>query len=374
MIIYNAHAHLFTSNYVPDYVVGQDKIPFLKGALRISNLAKMPSGVLNTLHFLTRPFKSANRVITFAKIGLGATQEDTLNKMEDYYKGWGQLRIVVLTMDMENMGAGAVKSNYWTQLRELIELRDKGDYKNTLLPFFCVDPRRPDFSNGQVLLSMVKPYFEKHGFTGIKLYPALGYYPFDEKLFPLYAWCEENEVPIMTHCIEGVIYYRGSLQLLPSVPDTVSAMIKMDNSSTKNAVFQRNFTQPASYRPVLEKFPQLKICFAHFGGLPEMKKSDGWTQQIRNLMQTYKNVYTDTSYIIENKETFDILLNDMKDPIVGKRILFGTDYFVVSKNKLEDRLAGDFREYIINRGCAELFEQISASNSNNYLRSKYYRI
>lgn len=105
-----------------------------------------------------------------------------------------------------------------------------------------------------------------------------------------------------------------------------------------------------------------------------MKKSDGWTQQIRNLMQTYKNVYTDTSYIIENKETFDILLNDMKDPIVGKRILFGTDYFVVSKNKLEDRLAGDFREYIINRGCAELFEQISASNSNNYLRSKYYRI
>lgn len=369
MIIYNAHTHIFTSNYVPEYVVGQDKIPWIGKKLNISNVSRLNKKFLGWLRRSSTGFHKVNRILTFAEIGLGATQEDTLNRLEDYYTNWGDLRIVVLTMDMECMGAGIVRSNYWTQLDELIMLRTKGNYRNILLPFFCVDPRRKEYTDGKVLLEIVKRYFEKHGFVGIKLYPALGYYPFDEKLYPLYKWCEENYVPIMTHCIEGVIYFRGDTGSLP--PVNCSDYVE-DNTSKKNEIFQRNFTQPHNFEILLKDFPKLKVCFGHYGGYEEMIKQNGWTEKINTLIEKYDNVYTDVSFIIENNKTFPLIKKAMSDSKLGNKIMFGTDYFVVSKNKLEDKLAMDFRVYMMENGAGSQFFNSATTVVKNYLTSNFY--
>ena len=40
--------------------------------------------------------------------------------------------------------------------------------------------------------------------------PALGYYPFDPLLLPLWKYAEQNNLPILTHCVRGPMYYRGN--------------------------------------------------------------------------------------------------------------------------------------------------------------------
>ncbi len=88
-------------------------------------------------------------------------------------------------------------------------------------PFVFVDPRRMEedgerffkyrIDNNQVVLEdcFIRTFIEDHHFAGFKIYPALGYYPFDERLLPLWKYAADNGIPIMTHCIRGVIYYRG---------------------------------------------------------------------------------------------------------------------------------------------------------------------
>lgn len=136
---------------------------------------------------------------------------------------------VLLPMDMDYMAAGNAPTRYRDQMEELAELYATAA-KNTLYPFVFADPRRfgkveeelryqtgdkiyfdYQFSDGVLTLkdSLVKDYLEHQNFSGIKIYPALGYYPFDEKLLPLWRYAADNQVPIMTHCIRGTIFYRG---------------------------------------------------------------------------------------------------------------------------------------------------------------------
>src|SRR6185436_827568 len=53
-------------------------------------------------------------------------------------------------------------------------------------------------------------FIEKKKFNGFKIYPALGYYPFDVQLLPLWKYAADHQIPILTHCIRGTIFYRGS--------------------------------------------------------------------------------------------------------------------------------------------------------------------
>jgi hypothetical protein len=101
MIYYNCHTHIFSAQYVPNNVVG---VPIM------NVLATDPiSARLTKLFGKVRYRKldsSVERVARFAEIGLGTRQEVIFNYLEDYYKGWGDVRFVVLMMDMEQMGAG----------------------------------------------------------------------------------------------------------------------------------------------------------------------------------------------------------------------------------------------------------------------------
>ncbi|GAB4139384.1 MAG: hypothetical protein Fur0041_14530 [Bacteroidia bacterium] len=59
---------------------------------------------------------------------MATSQETIFNHLEDYYKGWGDVKFVILPMDMEQMGAVRPLGNYLTQLDEIVRLRAKGHY------------------------------------------------------------------------------------------------------------------------------------------------------------------------------------------------------------------------------------------------------
>jgi uncharacterized protein len=372
MIYYNCHTHIFSAQYVPNSVVG---IPVMNKLARFSGLRKTVKS-LGWMPFRGKGSK-LQRVIKFAEIGLSTSQEEIFNTLQDYYKNWGQVRFVVLMMDMEHMSAGDPLSNYATQINEIIRLRAKGNYADILLPFLFVDPRRREFVNGQALLDWVKPHFEKYGFVGIKMYPALGYYPFDEKLDELYGWLQENEIPVMYHTIKGVIHYRGTLKGLPE-PRFASKYHQFGHEKTED--YQVNFTEPDNYHHLLKIFPKLKICLGHYGGDDVMLSNDKrWYSTIRELCSDPEhNVYTDVSFTLNNPEIFGLIHTDIQTPILGDRILFGTDYFVVEKNKDEAELRDELRESLSNQDKAKgiaipSFDRIASVNAENFLFSKFYQ-
>ena len=373
MKYYNAHTHIFTAQYVPNNVVG---VPIL------NTLAQFPVSrvVANIAKHLV--FGNANhkieRIAKFAEIGLGKSMEVIFNQLQNYYEGWGDMRFVILMMDMEQMGAGMPLSNYQTQIDEMIRLRAKGNYAEILLPFIAIDPRRPEFTNGQVLLDWVKKYFDQYGFVGIKMYPALGYYPFDEKLDELYAWAEKTQIPIMYHCIEGVIHYRGSLKGYRP-PRFASKFHNLNETDPMK--YQRNFTEPDNYHHLLKMFPKLKICLAHYGGDDEMKKtSPNWYTRVRELVCKYEYCFTDVSFTLNNPDIFQLVHNDINDAAnkdLGDKILFGTDYFVVEKNKDEAQLRDELRHFLLSADAAKKitissFDRIASVNPGEFLTSWYY--
>ncbi len=200
----------------------------------------LPSG-RNFLFFLSRmlwkvlsmlPGKQTRdlfrRYLNIGRYAFHRKQGTILSKLKGQYpKGTG---FVVLPMDMEYMAAGTCRTRYRDQMDELRMLKQRPSNAGIFYPFLFADPRRfvplsdeinakPgdkiyfDWSieNNKVRLedSFVKDYLEEYGFSGIKIYPALGYYPFDERLLALWKYAADRRIPILTHCIRGTIFYRG---------------------------------------------------------------------------------------------------------------------------------------------------------------------
>ncbi|NAY93137.1 hypothetical protein GTQ34_14570 [Muricauda sp. JGD-17] len=286
--------------------------------------------------------KLIERYMLIAKFAVYKKQTTIFSKMKEQYpRGSG---FVLLPMDMKYMGAGRVKDSYLSQLKELQKIKISSTYKKQgvgVYPFVFVDPRRirddkkpksVRISKGHQLFNfstkghkvileecIIKTYMEDHGFNGFKIYPAIGYYPFEKELLPLWKYAVDNEIPIMSHCIKGTIFYRGRKKRewdehwVFKDEETKNQLLLPE---VKNIDFQRNFTHPMNFLCLLEepllrvlighyddqqlkdlfgyKGPDspmdknlngLKICLAHYGGEDQWKRylekdSYGYIQQI----------------------------------------------------------------------------------------------
>jgi predicted TIM-barrel fold metal-dependent hydrolase len=148
---------------------------------------------------------------------------------------------------------------------------------------------------------------------------------------------------------------------------------------------------------------ELKICFGHFGGDAEwdLYREDAWNKYnnhiapdsfadyqnnpykntlnhgskrtiwwnaswlsiIYDLMIKYQNVYADISFILYREDLFPLLKYLLIDPKVKDKILFGSDFYVVSHKGLDKELYQNLRSSIGD----DLFEQIAIKNPSNFL-------
>ncbi|NKI33145.1 amidohydrolase family protein [Croceivirga thetidis] len=363
-------------------------------------------------------------------------------------------KFVVLPMDMEFMNAGSVKQPYLVQMAKLMELKSKN--RETLFPFVFVDPRRIaqqdpsqpffdyDASNpDKITLKPCKlaEYLDR-GACGIKIYPALGYYPFDKELLPLWLYCVQNKIPITTHCSVGPIFYRGNKKKAwdrhPIFNEVITGTKEANNqvianlrlTQVPNKEFQANFTHPLNYccllmphflKQVLDVYQDqdlndlfgyedgelkrdlkgLKINLAHYGGaenwdrflekdrqqvanelvyrpavalnlkneLPKLGNlyahwhySD-WFSLITSMLIEFENVYSDVSYTTHDTQYVNLLSELMNNKKVNKRILFGTDFYVVSNQKTEKAYWIDMQ----NQLTPEKWEQLASINPNSFI-------
>ncbi len=282
--------------------------------------------------------KLIDRYLLIAKYAVYKKQTNIFSKMKDQYPK--ESGFVLLSMDMKYMKAGKCKDSFKKQLNELKQIKESITYKKQgvkIYPFIFVDSRRiienkkrPSsdndlfnytYENEKIILkpSLIKTYIEENKFSGFKIYPAIGYYPFEKELLPLWKYAADNGIPIMSHCIKGTIFYRGS-KLKQWDEHWVFKDEESDEqlllSEVKNVDFQRNFTHPMNFlclleepllRVLIEKYndpelnkifgytnantslkydlSKLKICLAHYGGENQWRKylekdSYGYSQQI----------------------------------------------------------------------------------------------
>ena len=235
---------------------------------------------------------------------------------------------------------------------------------------------------------------ERRAFFGIKLYPSLGFFPFDPGLDALYAWAEQNQVPVMTHCTRSGTFYTGQMKEVvttltpPTLNPDSTAMLNIharvdrfmkDPLTRDESKFGCNiFLHPENYVPVLEKYPNLKICFAHFGGGNEMLgkgspvtqaglDNTNWHELVKGLIEKFPQVYTDISYTLFDAAVFK-QVNAFVDGPHGSRVLYGTDFFMTLQEKPEDQLW----QQCINLMGMDRFNTIATVNTDNYLRSMFF--
>lgn len=416
----NVHAHVFDSGCAPDRFLRVIPSGFVrKFSGFFKNVFESKMGRI-TVHRLSAIFQNRNsrtrkaieRYVAFLEIGLEKSQINIFQKtLETGLRYDSSVRIVGLTMNMDFMDStpSVNMKSFSTQLAEVMRIKEF--YPENFFPFLGVDPRH---LSGQALADWADSYFTK-GFShegniypyfyGIKLYPALGFFPFDPRLTELYAYAQEHNIPIMTHCTRGGSQYIGAAieSLIPPQPDFLiptppnnnatnakASIIKRINSYYTKGWIQNSklgdndlacdlFSHPENYIPILEAFPKLKICLAHLGGsgevkpvnedLKEIREIDpvSWFQRICDMMSQYENLYTDISYTLSDLDQDDILDEVANKLLANKnlasRVLFGTDFFMVEQEKREAALY-DLTKEKLNLND---FNNLTRTNPQKYL-------
>lgn len=257
------------------------------------------SRILKLLKILPGP-KTKQYIVRYMSIGRYAfykRQHDIFHTLKRQYPL--HTRFVILPMDMDYMDAGKPRCVYMEQLDQLKKLRRNNP--EIALPFVFADPRR--IAADKNYFDTIKDCIENEQFKGIKTYPALGYYPFDKDLLPLMLYACEHGIPVLNHCIRGVIFYRGEKKKewnYHPVFKQKTAEEKLQLFQKKNVDFSTNFTHPLNYlcllheprlrqllmhyndphlfdlfgftderTPLKKDLHALKICFGHFGGEDE---------------------------------------------------------------------------------------------------------
>lgn len=369
--ITNVHIHVFDARCAPDrffLVLPVGLVRLIARPLKSFLMTEAGTALINRLAKWTSTLHDKGKIsrfLAFTKIGAGRSQDEVFQMALEAGKQYdASVRLIGLTLNMDHMDSEPSSplsyKNYTTQLEEIKNI--KRSSPEHFFPFLCIDPRH---KSGADLRDWVRDQltdgFEHKGklyryFYGLKIYPALGFFPFDSALEEVYAYAEEYGIPIMTHCTRGGSQYIGKYieQLIPKdistilmrpavlndafqgavgdIQTRIDAYYHDDRKWIQNSSFGNNdkacdlFTHPQNYIPVLEKFPKLKICIAHMGGEGEFYTKDElarwwewkkgkargfgdlikirgvdkipWVDRIEQMMKTYSSLFTDISYTV----------------------------------------------------------------------------
>jgi predicted TIM-barrel fold metal-dependent hydrolase len=246
--------------------------------------------------------------------------------------------VTALMMDITD-GSGRDEGLFGRQIDDTAEAALM--YPGGLLPFVAVNTLRA--THYQRMVEAI----EKRGFMGVKLYPSLGYSVRSPEMDKVFTYCESNEIPVLLHCNRGGFY--------------------ADKASIA-------FADPAEWTPVLQAHPDLRVCFAHFGGdenlTPPTVLEPSWTTTILALMGKYPHVYTDIAYHTDcmnggaKQENYFKNLKALLAGAPGRdRIIFGSDFYLVRLRVREDNLWRYFRSHFED----DQWDRITRANPARFL-------
>lgn len=358
--VINCHTHIITTKGLPAQLflypfpmVSLLKNKFVRAFLvGFLYVVAWPLAILKLDSLWNLLKTKSERFLSVAEMADFDKQEQLLERLVGSYPA--DTRFVVLALDTRYMGRGTRGlQDYEDQLDELKKISTSDEYKGKIYPFVHAEPRRKGVE--ELVLKRLQD-----GFYGIKIYPPFGVLPADERLNGVYEYAVEHNIPVIGHCtpdgMRGKHYKQGN----------------------------NIFADPDNYKALLDKYPKLKLCLAHFGGNTEWEKylnrpwkkgePEAWVSKIITMINLddekgepkYPNLYVDISYAAYYPYTrsyLKVLLGADELKRLRERILFGSDFYVLQADIAERNfsigLRGDLGE--------EMFDQIARTNPRKFL-------
>lgn len=188
-------------------------------------------------------FAYRRQVMGLYKAGLAPLQH-IYNQMN--YAGID--RLALLPLDLTTIDGQIPVSN--EEIASIVSIAP-----DRFIGFASIDPHRQD------AVEVLKFSFEELHLAGLKLHPSRQqFFPADSALDPIYECCVQHNKPIIFH---------AGMSLEPNTNST--------------------YASPAGFEEVALKYPNLRICLAHFGW--------PWVKETAALMLKYPNIYSDTGLL-----------------------------------------------------------------------------
>ncbi|MGC9344799.1 MAG: amidohydrolase family protein [Bacteroidales bacterium] len=358
-VFFDVHAHIFNYQDVPNGFLGI-RLPF-----NVRFLTKMEH-LLHRLINKTDTDKLSN-LAYFIEFFRTKTSKETTQKIESYYPGV-KLVFCPLMMDMAHGINGKIQDPYNEQIEKMKTIRD--EFPHQILPFFAADPNNPEmYDNFIKVFSDEKDY----QFNGVKIYPSLGYLPSHPELMKIFEICAEKKIPVTAHCASAIVH--ASKKTIRNIkgwhyePGKGFVDTPIDKRFRRKPEYAEFFNHPRNWMPVLEKFPNLKLNLAHFGGDDQWENfmkgaGDSWVSRIIDLMQRFPNVYSDFSCTLHDRSLSLQLKKLITDnALIASRVLYGSDYYMIVKE-------GHFRSLKINFTTLmgdDIMNMIAVENPKKFL-------
>lgn len=159
-------------------------------------------------------------------------------------------------------------------------------YPDRLVPFVGIDPNR-----GRRAVDFVEECVRRWDARGVKVYPANGFYPHDEKLTGFWKAMDDMNLLVVSHT--GAAW--GPLK--------------------------EEYCHPSYYEEILLKFPSLRIVLAHLGGK--------WREEAYDLLERFDNAFADCSalqgWLPSQPDMAVERLREVAERAPGK-VFFGSDW------------------------------------------------
>ena len=208
---------------------------------------------------------------------------DYRTAIEEFIESMDNNRIdksIVLATDFELVNKGGMPNEeYIDWLYEACSIDDR------LEPFIGVDPNR-----GESGLRMMERIVRKYEPRGMKLYPATGFYPDDDKYSDYWDLVDDLGLIVVTH---------AGMALPP---------------------LDEKYCHPVNIIKVAEKHPDMKIIIAHLGGK--------FHNELFEVMDRCDNIYADCSALqgwLPSEP--EMVIRRLRETAgrYPKRVVFGTD-------------------------------------------------
>lgn len=174
----------------------------------------------------------------------------------------------------------------------------------------------------------------------------------------LFAWAEATGTPIFAHSAGGEF-------------------------SASHGYGQRN-ADPAFWEPVLQRYPKLRLCFAHAGGgtfwFERSFTGSGWGRAAYDLCTRFENVYCEfgaNDDILEpnRREAFTRRITDLAatpDPkrayAFAEKIMYGSDWFMPTTAAPRTRYLDSYREaFLANDAIRQVYKKFFCQNAIRFL-------
>lgn len=256
---------------------------------------------------------------------------------------------------------------------------------SNLIGFVAFNPARKN------CLEIIDDALKNKGFRGVKVYPPLGYKPYDDDLYSknikeLFVYCEKARVPLFTHC---------NNQGFEAWPKKKSGYC----------------SNPVNWELVLEEHPDLILCLAHGGGVEgwfspnlasdKLKASEiqagdikdekeaqkdwnkSYASMVFKLCVKYPNVYCDAAYLdemVNSDGSFNIeakghfkkrLLKLFKsESRFAKKIMYGSDWHMLFQEGKNNVYLKNYIEFFSDTEFDNYRNDFFYNNANSYLNAK----